>query len=153
MPSRLTVYQIMCERLEITGHVADAVLCFHQMCREHIHGIDDKQITWTWGEWPCVQNKGHLHYFPLSGFKSRCSGKLGKLGDIAMDAKEYDEAILQYTTALSSNPANLSVLLSKRSEAHAGKRGWEDALNDANKVAHFHFLHFLYHICLWVLLR
>ena len=50
-----------------------------------------------------------------------------------MNAKEYDAAVLQYTTALSLNPATLPDLLGKRSKAHAGKGEWEDALGDANK--------------------
>ena len=72
-----------------------------------------------------------------SEFKSRCSGKLADVGDIAMNAKEYDMAVLQYTTALSLNPATPQDLLGKRSKAHAGKGEWEDALRDANEVTHF----------------
>ena len=54
-----------------------------------------------------------------------------------MNAKEYDVAVLQYTTALSLNPVTLEDLLGKRSKAHAGKGEWEDALSDANEVTHF----------------
>lgn len=84
----------------------------------------------------------HLHNIPLSEFKHRCSGKLENLGDIAMNANEYDEAILSYTTALLLNPATLRDLLGKRSKAHASKGDWEDALNDANYVSHFNSLDF-----------
>ena len=90
-----------------------------------------------------VQNRGHLHDF-LSGFKSRCSGKLAELGDIAMNAKEYDVAVSQYTTALSLNPTTLPYLLGKRSKAHAGKGEWENALRDANEVTHFNSFEFLH---------
>ena len=76
-------------------------------------------------------------YISLSEFRSRCSEKLEILGDLAMNAKEYDMAILQYTIALSLNPAILWNLLGKRSEAHAGKGEWDDALGDANEVARF----------------
>ena len=60
-----------------------------------------------------------------------------------MNAGQCEEAILQYTTALSLNPATLQNLLGKRSKANAGKGEWEDALNDANEVAHnlFQFSH------------
>ena len=61
-----------------------------------------------------------------------------------MNAKEFDDAILQYTVALSLNPVTLKDLLGKRSKAHAGKGEWEDALNDANEVAHFNLFEFLY---------
>ena len=61
-----------------------------------------------------------------------------------MDAKQYDEAISQYTTALSLNPATPRDLLCKRSKAHAGKGEWVDALNDAEEVTHIKSLKFLY---------
>ena len=53
-----------------------------------------------------------------------------------MNAQKYDVAVLQYTTALSLNPATPQDLLGKRSKAHAGKGGWEDALHDADEVTH-----------------
>ena len=62
-----------------------------------------------------------------------------------MNAKKYDEAILQYTAALSLNPVTPDPdLLGKRSKARAGKGEWEDALNDANEVAHFNSFEFLF---------
>ena len=51
-----------------------------------------------------------------------------------MNAKEYDTAVLQYTNALSLNPATMLDLVGKRSKAHARKGDWEDALRDANEV-------------------
>ena len=75
--------------------------------------------------------------YPPSDFKSKCHGKLENLGNNAMNAKEYDEAISQYTIALSLNPASPQQLLIKRSKSCAGKGLWKDALNDANEVAHF----------------
>ena len=78
-----------------------------------------------------------MHDYLSSDFKSTCCGKLEHLGDSAVNAKEYDEAILQYTTVLSLNPVTLQDLLGKRSKAHASKGDWEDALNDANEVAYF----------------
>ena len=61
-----------------------------------------------------------------------------------MNAKEYDVAVLQYTTALSLNPTTLEDLLGKRSKAHAGKGEWEDALSDANEVIDFNSFEFLH---------
>ena len=59
-----------------------------------------------------------------------------------MNARQYDEAILQYTTALSLNPTTTQNLLGKRSKANAGKGEWEDALNDANEVAQYNLFQF-----------
>ena len=59
-----------------------------------------------------------------------------------MKTIKYDEAISQYTAALSLN--RITLLLGKRSKAHASKGEWEDALNDANEVARFNWFEFLY---------
>ena len=82
-----------------------------------------------------------LDYLSLD-FESRCCCKLQDLGDSSMIARQYDDAISQYTNALSLNPATSQVLLGKRSKAYASKGKWEDALNDANKVACFNSLQF-----------
>lgn len=52
-----------------------------------------------------------------------------------MDAGRYDEAISQYSAALSLNASSPQTLFVKRSKAHAAKGLWEDALSDANEVA------------------
>ena len=56
-----------------------------------------------------------------------------------MHAKQYDEAISQYTIALSLDPLSPQDLLVKRSTSYARKGLWMDALNDANQVTHFQF--------------
>ena len=85
--------------------------------------------------------------YPSLDFKSTCCRKIEHLGDGAVNVKEYDEAILQYTTALSLTHIALQDLLGKRSKAHAGKGEWQDALNDANEVAHFGLLQLYMLIC------
>ena len=84
-----------------------------------------------------MYNTGDIHECRLLVFISQCCDKLEDLGDNAMDAKEYDKANLQYTVALSLNPATTQHLLFQRSRARAGKGLWEDALGDANEVAYF----------------
>ena len=54
-----------------------------------------------------------------------------------MEANQYDEAVSQYTAALSLDPSSPQDLLVKRSKAHANKAEWKDALNDANQVVYF----------------
>ena len=54
-----------------------------------------------------------------------------------MNARQYDIAVSQYSTALSLDPPTSQVLLAKRSKARAGMGSWQDALNDANEVPHF----------------
>ena len=81
---------------------------------------------------------------PLSDLKSRCRRKLEDRGDAAANAKQYDEAVSQYTGALLLDPAGPQDLLVKRSKAYAEKGKWEDALNDANEVIHFISFMFIY---------
>ena len=61
-----------------------------------------------------------------------------------MNAKQYDEAVPQYTAALSLDPANPQGLLVKRSKACAYNGQWNDALNDANEVVYFQLPWVLY---------
>lgn len=76
----------------------------------------------------------HLYDQSPLDFKSRCRRKLENLGDTAVNAKQYDGAISQYTIALSLNPTAPQDLLVKRSKAYAAKRWWGKALKDANDV-------------------
>ena len=87
-----------------------------------------------------VTSRRRLHDYLLLDFGSRCCDKLQDLGDCSMKARQYDEAISQYTIALALNPTTPQDLLGERSKAHAGNGKWEDALNDANTVALFHLL-------------
>ena len=63
--------------------------------------------------------------------------KLEHLGDTAMNAQRPEEAISEYSSALSLELAAPSVLLIKRSKAYIAMSSWGDALNDANKVCLF----------------
>ncbi|KAF8554957.1 WD40 repeat-like protein [Imleria badia] len=55
-------------------------------------------------------------------------------GDAAMQSKNTDEAILQYSSALSLNLSNPAGLLVKRSKARAMMESWEEALKDADNA-------------------
>ena len=57
-----------------------------------------------------------------------------------MNAKQYDEAVSQYTAALSLGPSSPQDLLVKRSRANIAKGKWNDALNDANEVIYYPFV-------------
>ena len=69
----------------------------------------------------------------MPDFKYRCRRKLEDLGNGFLNAKQYDEAVSQYTVALSLDPASPYGLLMKRSNAWMGKNAREDALNDAKE--------------------
>lgn len=68
----------------------------------------------------------------------RCTKKLEHLGDIAAEAEQYNDAIMQYSTALSLNPASPRDVFVKRSRVYMLKALWGDAIDDAKKV-HCHF--------------
>ena len=60
------------------------------------------------------------------------------LGDAAVDAQRYDDAISKYSAYLLLNPAEPQSVLTKRSKVHVTMGLWEDALSDANQVGHFY---------------
>ena len=51
-----------------------------------------------------------------------------------MDSKNYDEAIKQYSNALTLGPTNQCDILLKRSKVGVVMGSWEEALIDADKV-------------------
>ncbi|KAF8557900.1 hypothetical protein OG21DRAFT_1494421 [Imleria badia] len=57
-------------------------------------------------------------------------------GDTAVQSKDPNEAVLQYTSALSLNPSNPAALFVKRSKAQAMQRLWKAALKDADEAIH-----------------
>ena len=73
----------------------------------------------------------------LSDFTHRCCKTLEDLGNSAANAALYDEAVSQYTVALSLDPPSPRDLLIKRSKANVAIRKWNDALNDADQVVYF----------------
>ena len=54
-----------------------------------------------------------------------------------MDAKRHDDAIFEYSAALSLDPTDPQDLLIKRSKAYVANGSWENGLKDANKVRPF----------------
>ena len=73
----------------------------------------------------------------LLGFRQRSSAKLEHLGDAAMDAQRYDEAVSHYSSALSLGPPSPQGVLIKRGKAFLEVESWERALDDANQVRSF----------------
>ncbi|KAG8221675.1 WD40-repeat-containing domain protein [Butyriboletus roseoflavus] len=113
---RLMIYRAICERLEMVDRIMDATECVHEMANELAQEIQGEEVKW------------------VLDFKSRCCGKLEGLEDTAMNTRQYDEAISQYSATLSLNPTIPQALFVKRSEARAARCLWEDALSDANEA-------------------
>jgi len=59
--------------------------------------------------------------------------ELKALGNKAIAAKNFDEAIDKFTQAIAIDPSN-HILYSNRSAAYASKKDWENALKDAEKT-------------------
>ncbi|KAK0734741.1 hypothetical protein B0T26DRAFT_633948 [Lasiosphaeria miniovina] len=59
--------------------------------------------------------------------------ELKALGNKAIAAKNFDEAIDKFTQAIALNPSN-HILYSNRSAAYASKKDWDHALIDAEKT-------------------
>ena len=138
------IYRVICERLETMDRITDAVRCFHQMTTElggqlNLRGEHSK---WVLGEYkcsriPCRYLVSSLTYHFLSDFRQRSFKKLEHLGDTAVVAQRYDEAISYYSTALSLNSLSPQGILIKRSKARLATGPWKQALDEANQVHHF----------------
>ncbi|KAF8135599.1 hypothetical protein EV363DRAFT_1321005 [Boletus edulis] len=70
---------------------------------------------------------------PIVAPVQRSFEELERLGDAAVDAKRYSEAISRYSTALSLISTSQTILI-KRSKAWLATRSWKEALDDANQV-------------------
>ncbi|KAF8120149.1 hypothetical protein EV363DRAFT_1374870 [Boletus edulis] len=117
--SRVEIYRVVCERLETTDRIADAIECFHELTcelQQETIGLHDEHIAWA------------------LDFRQRASENLGRLGDKAVDAQRYDDAITRYSSALSLIPSPPQAILIKRSKAWLATGSWKQALEDANKV-------------------
>ncbi|KAF8123583.1 hypothetical protein EV363DRAFT_1356190, partial [Boletus edulis] len=118
--SGFEVYRALCERLETNNRIADAVECFQEMTNElgeETTGLHGEHLAWA------------------LDFKQRTLEKLEHLGDKAVDAKRYDDAISPYSTVLSLIliPSSHAILV-KRSKAWLATGSWKQALEDANQV-------------------
>ncbi|KAF8433934.1 hypothetical protein L210DRAFT_2684164 [Boletus edulis BED1] len=141
---RFAIYQVMCERLEATSRIVDAVECFHEMTRELGGGIymSGFTIEWVCGE-PTVSLSDlgvetlGTHDEQLAwalDLRQRASEKLERLGDVAVDALRYDDAISYYSSASSPISSSPKAILLKRSKAWLATGSWKQALQDANQV-------------------
>ncbi|KAG8216354.1 hypothetical protein J3R82DRAFT_6433 [Butyriboletus roseoflavus] len=114
---RPAIFRVICERLETIDHITDAIECLQQMVNELAGGKDahGEQAKW------------------VLDFKQRCAEKLARFGDDAADAQRHDDAIIQYSTALSLNPASPQDFFNKRSREYVAKWLWEYALDDTTQ--------------------
>ncbi|KAF8451904.1 hypothetical protein L210DRAFT_1060427 [Boletus edulis BED1] len=113
------IYRVVCERLETTDRIADAIECFRELT------CDPQQETIE------LQNE-HLAWD--LDFRERASENLERLGDKAVDAQRYDDAIARYSSALSLIPSPPQAILIKRSKVWLATGSWKQALEDANQV-------------------
>ncbi|KAF8553229.1 TPR-like protein [Imleria badia] len=115
---RFTIYCVLCDHLETTNRMTDAIECFRKMNNELMaqRHTPDHRAKWA------------------IDFTQRCAEKLERLGDIAAEAQQYDEAITHYSTTLSLNPVTRQEIFTKRSEAYVAKGSWGDAVKDTNQV-------------------
>ncbi|KAF8423147.1 hypothetical protein L210DRAFT_3570785 [Boletus edulis BED1] len=117
--SRVEVYRVICERLEMIDCIADGVECFHEMMSElgaETIKLHDEHMDWA------------------LDFGQRAPEKLECLGDKALDNQRYDDAITLYSNALPLISSSPQAVLIKRSKACLAIGSWKRALEDANQV-------------------
>ncbi|KAG9309331.1 hypothetical protein JVU11DRAFT_10823 [Chiua virens] len=114
------VHRAICEALETSGRITEAIACFQQLQNEIAltgnPNIGDERTRWE------------------SSFTLRLAEKLVTMGDSAMNHGNHDDAIAHYSDALSLKPANLADILVKRSRARAMAGSLNHALSDAEKA-------------------
>ncbi|KAF8551249.1 hypothetical protein OG21DRAFT_1445453 [Imleria badia] len=118
---RIMIYRTLCEGLETVEGIMDAIECFHHMASEL---TEETIVQGDQAEW-------------FRDFSYRCSEKLERIGDAAVDSQQPDEALKYYSAALSIHPANTQGVFILRSKVYMKKGLWEDALNDANEAITF----------------
>ncbi|KAF8548009.1 hypothetical protein OG21DRAFT_1516754 [Imleria badia] len=111
----LDVYRVICDVLEGSDRVTEAIMYYRLMRSELEMDTSDDD------EWE-------------PGFRRRCTEKLGRLGDIAMDTKNYNETAENFSTILSLDPVNRTEILIKRSKAWMSMNSWDKALSDADEA-------------------
>ncbi|KAF8546059.1 WD40 repeat-like protein, partial [Imleria badia] len=103
----------LCEALYAAGRTKDAVECFCKMEETRLHG---EHLEWA------------------HDFSKRSFNVFKHLGDTAVDAQRYEEAISHYSTALSLNPPSPQDVLAKRIKAFMATGCWKQAADDANQL-------------------
>ncbi|KAG9310443.1 hypothetical protein JVU11DRAFT_9583 [Chiua virens] len=118
---KFALYRAICEYLEKFNRVLDAVECFHRMGSELAMNVamQDERVQWT------------------IDFRRRCIENLVRRGDAAVCVQRHDNAIIQYSAALSLNPCVPQDILIRRSKAYMARGLWANAFDDTNHVLKF----------------
>ncbi|KAI6014940.1 hypothetical protein EDC04DRAFT_645744 [Pisolithus marmoratus] len=105
--------QRLCETLYAEERTAEAVQILLKIVRTSDKEINGCKAAVNW----------------IADFTNKCAATLEHVGDEAFRSANHDDAITQYSTALS-----LCRLFIMQSRARAEKGLWEDALQDANEA-------------------
>ncbi|KAI6043918.1 hypothetical protein EDC04DRAFT_2599781 [Pisolithus marmoratus] len=113
----IVAQQRLCEHLYTEERTAEAVEILLNVMRTSGRGVPEK--------------RGNRR---VDHFTKKCATTLEHVGDEALRSAKLDDAIIQYSAALSLSLPNPAGLLIKRSGVLAAKGLWEDALQDANEA-------------------
>lgn len=80
-----------------------------------------------------VTDSQHSSKHPVV-FKFRCRKRLEKLGNVAMVAKNCNEAVEYLSEVLSLGPADREAILLKRGNMQVLMESWDEALSDADEA-------------------
>ncbi|KAI6044461.1 hypothetical protein EDC04DRAFT_2889916 [Pisolithus marmoratus] len=114
----IVAQQRLCETLyaeELTAEAVEILLSISRTFNEEIQG---SKSTADW----------------IAEFTKKCITTLGHVGDEASASAKHDDAIIQYSAALSLSPPSLAGLLIKRSRARAAKALWERCNTGCERV-------------------
>ncbi|KAG9313282.1 hypothetical protein JVU11DRAFT_5586 [Chiua virens] len=108
----------VCETLYDAGYMKAAAEIFAKMIGKI---SSETRANWVTTDW-------------VMEFSKKCVALCEHFGRLAFESTQYEEAIAQYTTALSLDPSDPAPLLIKRSRVHIVVESWDDALCDADKA-------------------
>ncbi|KIK11437.1 hypothetical protein PISMIDRAFT_690350 [Pisolithus microcarpus 441] len=114
----VVVQQRRCETLYTQGRTTEVVDILLNITRTPDEEIRGSGVTADW----------------IADFTRRCVVTLERTGDEALGSAKYDDAIAQYSAALSLSPPSSTGLFLKRSRARTAKALCEGALQDATKA-------------------
>ncbi|KAG9309214.1 hypothetical protein JVU11DRAFT_10928 [Chiua virens] len=107
----------VCETLYDAGYMKAAAEIFAKMRKIS----SETRANWVTTDW-------------VMEFSKKCVALCEHFGRLAFESTQFEEAIAQYTTALSLDPSDPARLLIKRSRVHITVESWDDALCDADKA-------------------
>ena len=124
-----------CETLYAEGRIVAAAESLLEVTNDLSEGVRANKLLMDWltGECRCRVSAGSTQC-PSTDFTNRCTSTLELIGDEASNVEKYDEALIDYATALSLSSSAPNAILMKWAKLVLTHGTLNDALSTATKV-------------------